>query len=324
LSLLVQRDIDELKAGLSRWRGKPVATIERPAPGWSCETLVVDGDLVVRLPPLGDGAFPEYNLAQQAAVQNAVGASGTPVAPAHYEPDASYLGTPFIAMPFVAGPIPDDFTAGDPWLASLADDDARRSVWRSFLDTLVGIGATGADGLDLRTGLTADLVWWESYLAWATDGAPPRALAESLDWCREHRPTLEPPPSLLWGDVRLGNVVFDPQRLTPRAVLDWDMTSAGPTEMDLAWFLALEAVQRDLTGRVVPGFGTRAEAIRTVEAGIGRDLVNLDWYEIFALVRASAVSTRIAVLFERQGRPSMFSVAEDPTLAAATRRIAAR
>ncbi len=271
MSLLVQRDIDELKAGLSRWRGKPVATIERPAPGWSCETLVVDGDLVVRLPPLGDGAFPEYDLAQQAAVQNAVGASGTPVAPAHYEPDTSYLGTPFIAMPFVAGPIPDDFTAGDPWLASLADDDARRSVWRSFLDTLVGIGATGADGLGSAHGAHRRARVVGALPGLGDRRRAPRALAESLDWCREHRPTLEPPPSLLWGDVRLGNVVFDPQRLTPRAVLDWDMVSVGPAEMDLAWFLALEAVQTDLTGQVVPGFGTRAEAIRTVEAGIGRD-----------------------------------------------------
>jgi aminoglycoside phosphotransferase (APT) family kinase protein len=324
VSLLVQRDIDELKAGLSRWRGKPVATIERPAPGWSCETLVVDGDLVVRLPPLGDGAFPEYDLAQQAAVQNAVGASGTPVAPAHYEPDTSYLGTPFIAMPFVAGPIPEDFTAGDPWLASLADDDARRSVWRSFLDTLVGIGATGSEGLGLRTGLTAELVWWERYLAWATDGAPPSALAESLDWCREHRPTLEPPPSLLWGDVRLGNVVFDEQRLTPRAVLDWDMVSVGPAEMDLAWFLALEAVQVGLAGMVVPGFGSRSDAIRIVEAGISRDLVDLEWFEIFALVRASAVLTRVALLFEREGQQPAFGTGEPPTVSAAIRRIAAR
>jgi aminoglycoside phosphotransferase (APT) family kinase protein len=122
--------------------------------------------------------------------------------------------------------------------------------------------------------------------------------------------------------VRLGNVVFDPAALAPKAVLDWDMTSIGPIEMDLAWFLTLERVQVDLTGMHVPGFGTHEEAVATVEEGIGRKLDDLDWYEVFALVRASAVSTRIAVLFQRSGRKSMFTIGEDPTLVAAATRIA--
>jgi aminoglycoside phosphotransferase (APT) family kinase protein len=128
---------------------------------------------------------------------------------------------------------------------------------------------------------------------------------------------------LLWGDVRLGNVVFDPDGLAPKALLDWDMTSVGPAEMDVAWFLALEAVQADLTGMSVPGFGRRDEGVAVVERLVGRELVDLEWYEIFALVRASAVSTRIAVLFARDGQRSMFKAGEDPTLAAALARIAA-
>ena len=44
----------------------------------------------------------------------------------------------------------------------------------------------------------------------------------------------------------------------------------------------------------------------------------------FALVRAAAVATRLAVLFERAGQKSMFRIGEDPTLAAAIARIEAR
>ena len=100
----------------------------------------------------------------------------------------------------------------------------------------------------------------------STSDGPPRpprhaALMEVVAWCREHAPADEPPTGLLWGDVRLGNVVFDETSATPRAILDWDMASAGPIEMDLAWHLALETVQTDLTGMVVPGFGTRDETI---------------------------------------------------------------
>jgi aminoglycoside phosphotransferase (APT) family kinase protein len=322
VTLAAARDVESLRSGLERWLGRPVGEVRRPAPGFSCETLVVDDDIVIRLPPLGAGIFPVYDLAQQAAVQNAVATAGVPVAgPARYEPDPSYLGAPFLAMPFAAGPIPGDFTAGDPWLAGLPDDGARAGVWRSFLDLLPAIHGVDGTDLELRSGLGEELVWWDRYLGWATDSLPPPELAEALAWCADNRPETEPAGGLLWGDVRLGNVVFDPGRRVPRAVLDWDMVTVGPAELDLAWFLALEAVQAELSGMTVAGFGSGDEATERVEAALGRPLEDLGWYEIFALVRASAVSTRIALLFERAGKPSLFAAGRDPTLAAAVARI---
>lgn len=320
--LTVLRDLDDLRAGVERWLGRSVGAIERPAPGFSCETLIVERELVIRLPPLGDGIFPAYDLAQQAAVQAAAGAAGVPVAePSRFEPDDGFLGAPFVAMPFVEGSIPGDFTPADPWLTGLPDDVARGTVWRSFLDALGAIHGVDATGLSLRVGLAGELEWWDRYIGWATDGSPPPALAEAMAWCRAHRPAGEPPPSLLWGDVRLGNVVFDPDRFVPRAILDWDMASVGPAEVDVGWFLALEGLQADLTGMVVAGFGDRADTITVAEHHLGRQLPDLDWYETFALARASAVSTRIALLFERADQPTMFKPGEDPTLVAATRRI---
>jgi hypothetical protein len=91
--------------------------------------------------------------------------------------------------------------------------------------------------------------------------------------------------------------------------------------MDLAWFLALEQISIDLTGRTVSGFGDRQEAIAVAERHLGRPLQAFDWHEVFALVRASAVSTRIALLFERTGRETMFRAGADPSLAAALARI---
>lgn len=323
MTLGTVRDMESLRAGLEYWLGRPVGEITRPTPGWSCETVVIDRHLVVRLPPVADGIFPTYELEQQAAVQEALDSAGVPVAsPVTYEPDCSFLETAFLAMPFVDGPIPTELTGADPWLRSLPDDDARHTVWRSFIETIADIHAVPVDGLRLRAGLDAELDFWDGYLAWATDGEPPPGIAEALAWCRAHRPAREPKAGLLWGDVRLGNVVFDSAVLTPKAVLDWDMASAGPIEMDLGWFLALEQLQGDLTGMTIPGFGTREEAMAVVENRIGRTLVDLDWYEIFALLRASAVSTRIAILFERDGRETMFKLGADPAFAAAAARIA--
>jgi aminoglycoside phosphotransferase (APT) family kinase protein len=324
MPLTAPRDPDALRAGIERWLGRTVGELSRPDPGWSCETVIVERELVIRLPPLGAGIFPAYDLAQQAAVQEAVGRAGVPVAqPVRYEADVDHLGAPFVSMPFIEGPIPEPFTAGDPWLTGLSDD-GRRAVWRSFIDTVGTIHDVAHDGLGLRAGLAGELEWWERYVGWATDGSPPRALAEALAWCRSRRPGGEDPPwSLLWGDVRLGNVVFHPDGLAPRAILDWDMASVGPAEMDLAWFLALEQVTVDLTGRSVSGFGERGEAIERSRRHLGRELQDMGWHEVFALVRASAVSTRIAVLFERAGQSSMFKPGEDPTLQAAIARIEA-
>jgi aminoglycoside phosphotransferase (APT) family kinase protein len=322
MALTTGRDLGEVRVGIEGWLGRAVGAIERPSAGFSCETLLVDRELVVRLPPAGEGIFPTYDLGQQAAVQNAAGAAGVPVAgPARHEADPAYLGAPFIAMPFVAGVIPSDFTPTDPWLTGLPRDGARRSVWESYIDSIVAIHHTPVADLGLRTGLAQDLEDWDFYVDWSTEAAPPRALVEVMRWCREHAPAEAPPTGLLWGDVRLGNVVFDEASAVPRAILDWDMASAGPIEMDLAWHLALEDVQTDLTGMVVPGFGTRDETIARATAAVGRPLQDLLWYEVFALMRASAIAARIAVLQTRAGQRPMFEVGQDPTLAAALRRL---
>ena len=331
MALTRQREITDLRAGLERWLGRPVGTVDRPAPGWTCETLIVDREIVVRLPPVGEGVFPDHDLALEASVQAAAGAAGVPVAaPVSYVPDPSFLGAPFLAMAYVDGAIPGQFTPADPWLVGLTDA-GRRTAWRSFVETLVTIHGVPVDpggGADqgggtaaLRQGLDADLEYWSRYVDWATDGSPPALLADALAWCLRSRPADPPPSGLLWGDVRLGNVVFDPVQATPRAVLDWDMTSCGPFEMDLAWHLALETVQAQLSGMTVPGFGSRQETVGLVEERLGRPLVDLEWFEILALVRAGAISTRIAILFERVGQRSMFRVGQDPTLVAAARRI---
>ncbi len=322
MTLTTVRDLDGLRGGLERWLGRPAGEIRRASAGYSCETLIVDDELVVRLPPAGEGTFPTYDLEQQAAVQDTVGAAGVPTAsPSRFEPDPSFLGAPFVTLPYVGGSIPGELTSADPWLLGLPDDAARRGVWEAFLVTLAAIHRTPSAGLGLRAGLAAELDHWDEYLAWASDGSPPPALAEVLTWCRANRPAAEPPGGLLWGDARLGNVVFDPVAARPRAVLDWDMASVGPIEMDLAWFLALEGVLTDLTATMVPGFGDSAQAVAVVEQQQGRPLVDLAWYEVFALARASAISTRIAILHQRAGQRSLFKVGEDPTLMAARARI---
>lgn len=265
--------------------------------GYSCDIRVV-GDKVERRPPSGEGIFPTYDLELEARVINAVSVPAP--RPARYADGV-------LTMPFVAGPIPADFTPLDPWLARLPDDAARRRVWESTLDTIAAIHREPlVDGL--RTGLDAELDYWDDYLAWMDDA--PDELRRVFAWCRAHAPLAdEPDPVLLWGDVRFGNIVYDEATLSPKAVLDWEMVSAGPPQMDIAWLTALDQVGRDLSGLSVPGFGSHTEAL----ARFGCHAEGFDWYEVFALARASAIAIRIGNL---RGKTR-----EQPTLTAALKRI---
>ena len=279
------------------------------AQGYSNELLFlrVQGEsheeaLVVRCEPTGPPLFPAYDLGMQVAVQEVAGAGGVPVAgPIVFEDDTSWLGCRFLVMPWVPGRHPGEVPTECRWLMALPPDD-QRLVQTSFLDALAAIHrlpwagtgiATQLRGADGRLG--DELRWWEDYAVWACAPASAEALLELFAWCRRHLPTTEPPRSLLWGDVRLGNVVFD-ERCRPAAVLDWEMATIGPAESDLAWFTALSGLTERFFGTRVPGFLDRDEVVAHHERALGRPLLDMGWHEVFAMARAATVSVRTQIV----------------------------
>jgi aminoglycoside phosphotransferase (APT) family kinase protein len=292
------------------------------AAGYSNEVvfLTLDGqgpedlgpELVLRRAPSGATLFRTYDLGMQAAVQDAVRAAGVPVpAFALHEPDPSWLGAPFLLMPRVPGHVPGELAALDPWVARRAPADQRR-LQAGFLDAVAAVHDTPWEGTALAgrlrgaDGTLADEIdWWDELMEWSFDGAPPADLVDALRWCRDHRPHPEPPRSLLWGDVRLGNVVFGDD-LAPRAVLDWEMASIGPAESDLAWCTALDEMGAHFVEATVPGFLDRDGVVARHAAALGRPLVAFRWFELFALCQAAALNLRRSALAAvRAGRPAL-------------------
>jgi aminoglycoside phosphotransferase (APT) family kinase protein len=152
--------------------------------------------------------------------------------------------------------------------------------------------------------LVDEVDWWRDLIDWTFDGSTPTSLADGFAWCRAGAPDPTPPSGLLWGDVRLGNVVFGDD-LEVRAVLDWEMASLGPAESDLAWCTALDEIAGDLVGKWVPGFLDRDEIVERHERALGRELVAFRWFEIFAMLRAAALNVRTATLAAvRTGKPA--------------------
>jgi aminoglycoside phosphotransferase (APT) family kinase protein len=346
MATLAQRDDADLAAGLGRWWAQrvpdanavEVAQLDRPASGWSNEMLLATmrwqaggserrRRIVVRLPPPVP-TFPSYDLAAQARVLDVLARSAVPVPRVvAFEEDAAWLGAPFLVMAHEAGRPGAEAPALDPWLVDAPHEQQRR-LHRDFVTTLASIHrvdwrsdelASVLRGGDLSLG--GEIAWWTAYLDWAHDGAPPPALADALAWCAATTPVSEPPASLCWGDARLGNVLCsDDYRIT--AVLDWELASIGPAEMDLAWYLVLSELTDRFTGRTVPGFLPRADLVSRYEDALGRCIVDLEWHEIFALTRSVAINERQARMAAAAGVPYPGVAGdENPVLRHLVRRI---
>jgi aminoglycoside phosphotransferase (APT) family kinase protein len=316
--------------------GARVDELTRPAAGWSSETVIVrvswegaagrdDERLVVRLPLLVP-SYPSYDLALQAEVLGVLGAAGIPVPRVvATDDDTRWLGAPFLVMSFVSGRPVGDVPAFDDWLAS-APVERQRAVHERFFVSLAAVHSVEWQGTTLpstlRLGIAAEIDYWMRYVHWAADGAPARVLVDALEWCATTAPSDDSPQSLLWGDARLGNVMFDehPQVV---ALLDWELATIGPAEMDLAWHLALDELTTSFVGQTVPGFLSRAEAIRCYEHALGREATHLAWHEVFALARSVAINDRQARLAATTGTPYPGVAGDDnPVLAYLDDRIA--
>lgn len=299
-----RRDDAELRAGLAKWCGHPVE-FTRPSAGWCNETLLVPTDrLVVRLPPLIP-AYPAYDLGAQARVLDGLKAAGLPVPRViGLEEDTSFLGAPFLVMSLEPGRAGPEAPVLDPWLAN-APVDTQRQVQTDFIDVLAAVHRADWSGLAgvIRDGtdVAAEVDWWRDYIAWATDGSPPALLADAVDWCARTVPATAAGSSLCWGDTRIGNVLFsDEHRIS--SLLDWELASIGPAEMDLAWYLVLDDLLTVFTGRTLPGYMGRDELIARYEAALGRAVVDLAWHEVFALTRSVAITERLVRIADAGGQ----------------------
>jgi aminoglycoside phosphotransferase (APT) family kinase protein len=238
------------------------------------------------------------------------------------ETDTSYLGAPFLVMELVEGRPAGEVPGLDAWIVG-APLDRQRRVQDAFVDLLAQLHRTESSGevtARLRHGIPAEIEYWASYIDWSSDGAPPHTLRDAIIWCRGTAPDA-PSTSLLWGDARLGNVMYDD---TPAVVaaLDWELATIGPPEMDLGWYLALDALTAKATGTAVPGFRPRPDVIARYERGLGRTVQHLEWHEVFALIRSAAVTDRLARLAARTGVPSPGAYGDDnPLLGYVARRI---
>jgi len=327
---LVPRDLTETRESLREWfahrfGGEVTLSELRPAnraSGWSSETLVFSAEVngaiseyVVRIPPKGGGIFREYDLGAQTLTQELLREYGIPTpSPIIYEPDRDWIGSKFLVMPRIVGHTPSDTSyATRGWLHD-AGPEVQRRAHDGFVDTLVKLQQVPVEQASWLArpaggGLSAEGAWWDDYVRGGSDNAVPDLLTEAFDWLRKRLPDEPDRLSICWGDARMSNAIFDDDGNLIGA-LDWEQACICPAEADIAWWLATRRQMLEVNGLDIdpelPGFDSRTAVVGRIEELIGRKLENLDWYEIFAMVRMGCCILRTQVLLRASGQGDPF------------------
>jgi aminoglycoside phosphotransferase (APT) family kinase protein len=313
---------DWLRVRLEDAHNVQVSNLELPkSSGMSTETVLLDFNwdsangsnnrqVVVRIAPTGEALFPSYDLELEASVMDVLRmVTHVPIPKILFrEWDPAVLGSPFIVMDRVAGQVAADdppfTTAG--WVVDLTDSERAR-LCDNGLKALAEIHNVDLAKLDVANlkvpsdTLAQHADYWRRYLDWAAEGETYDTLEAGLDYVVNNRPELVSEPVLSWGDSRLGNIIFSPDQ-SVAAVLDWEMVSAAPPELDLAWWWFIIRHHSEGIGAPLPsGIPDRAQTIARYQELTGATVRDFHYFEVFAALRLAIMHVRVAHLMVRAG-----------------------
>ena len=106
------------------------------------------------------------------------------------------------------------------------------------------------------------------------------------------------PAGVVWGDARLGNLMFD-DNFDVVAVMDWEQPSLGGALHDLAWWLFNSKAMHsgEQPGRpYLPGMGSHEETIALWRDITGISTDDIEWYEDFTALKYSCLAIRTTTL----------------------------
>jgi aminoglycoside phosphotransferase (APT) family kinase protein len=304
------------------------------------------GTCVLRRPPLGHVLPTAHDMAREHRVLSALAGSEVPVArPLALCEDAAVNGAPFYVMEYRAGVVanerlPEGFATRS---------DERRRISLALVDVLaklhrVDYAAAGLADFGRPEGyLERQVRRWSQQWERSKVGELPE-IDELILRLRAALPK-SPPPALVHGDYRLGNVALDPGdpgRIV--AVFDWEMATLGDPLADLGYTLIYWGEVSDppdargvgsfqaVTAQ--PGFLTRVELTAEYARRSGVDVAHADFYQVLALYKLAVISEGIYARhlqgktvgrgFENLQRSSVFLARRALALADASRTPALR
>ena len=196
---------------------------------------VGDTELVVRRPPVGAFLPSANDVSREYKYLYALRGTDVPIPEVlAFCDDAGVIGAPFYVMRRLHGLVPHDPDV----LAHLSPAQAR-AAGEDFIRVLTTLHAIDIDAVGLgdaakRTGyLERQVTRWTDQWHRAKDDDDPviDALSEKLAAALPDSPRT----TIVHGDYRLGNVMFDGTRIN--GVFDWEMATLGDPLADLGYTL---------------------------------------------------------------------------------------
>jgi aminoglycoside phosphotransferase (APT) family kinase protein len=324
------RDQSQLRADLTRWIEQQLPAGAAPelgelnvpsGNGMSSETVLFDASwtqdgsaqaasLVARIAPDPAAApvFEAYYLDRQfRTIKEVEKHTSVPVPKLRWlEADPSVLGVQFFVMDRVDGVVPTDLppyaVAG--WVAE-GTPEQRLLLQESSVQVLTDLHAIPdaeqrfAFLQPQRTSsssLRQHVIDTRAYYDWvASDGMRSPLIERSFEWLEAHWPKHEGPAALSWGDSRIGNMMYRDFR--PVAVLDWEMASVAPPEVDLAWMAFMHFFFESILGKHglagLPDMLLPGDLAATYARQSGYEPRDLPFYLTYNALRYAIVMFRI-------------------------------
>lgn len=274
--------------------------IEKFGDGQSNPTYKVTSggrSFVLRAKPPGKLLKSAHAVDREYRVMKALGGTDVPVPRMyHLSGDETPLGTQFLVMEFKTGRI-----FWDPALPDLTSAQRAR-VYDQMNLTLARLHSVDVDAVGLSdygkpgSYFERQLARWsQQYKASETDPLPDADWL--IGWLGDNMVPDDGASSIVHGDYRIDNMMFDPDRLEVIALLDWELSTLGHPLADLAyqcmhWRLPHQGHFRGLGGVDRKAIGLPSEddyvAAYCTRRGIDRP-ENWNFYVVFSFFRLLAI-----------------------------------
>jgi aminoglycoside phosphotransferase (APT) family kinase protein len=260
--------------------------------------------MVLRRPPFGSKVKAAHDMGREYTILAAIHSIFAPAPkPLVYCEDESVIGAKFYAMERIRGVI---LRGAKPTDMQLTPDLVGRTC-RSIFETLADLHAldwraAGLESLQRKEGPFIERQvegWHKRYAGSKTHEV--EHFEEVFAWCRAGLPA-DLGAVLIHNDYKFDNIILGADDLSKVVgVLDWEMSTIGDPLFDLGVALSywVNPDERDTvsTSRCFitdeDGSLTRRELADVYGTRSGRDVSNLHWYYVFALIKLAVVLQQI-------------------------------